>query len=141
MAVDLLKRTAKGLVITPDRRIEIQDLEVEGTIVWGKNDNKKGRPCWVTPDDFRQVSKWPYLILSTLSSLPITFPGEPVITKDRAKLSKAMGEQFAKQSSIAESGSGLTGRIVILTAMMIITIVFVLMVAGLLMPSILKSYF
>ncbi len=136
-----LKRGAKGIVISPDRKIEIHELDVEGTIVWGERNPKRGKPCWVTPDDFRQVKGFPYLILSTVSSVPITFPGENPVQKDEAKLSRAMGEQFAKQSVIAESGSGLTGRLIMLTSFMLITIAFVVATMGMLLPGIVSNYF
>lgn len=138
---NFLRRQPRGIVISPDKKIDIQPLEVEGTIVWGKKDNSRGRPCWITPSVFRHTKGFPYILLSTISSIPITLPGEPPVQKDRTKLSKAMGEQFAKQSVRADKGRGLTSRIVILTVLVSITILFLIVVMGTLAPDIVRNYF
>ncbi len=134
-------RKPRGIAITPDRIIDIHELDIEGTVAWGEDGDERGRPCWIVPNDFRQTKNFPFILLSTNSVTPLTFPGETPVEKTMPKLSQAMGEQFAKQRSISESGNSMTGKIVILFALVITTLLFSAAVSAFIIPSLIKQYF
>ncbi len=123
------KRKNIGILVTPHGTLERHHLDIESTVMWGKNNRKLGTPAWLTPNSLRKGTKVSFTILRSTSIEPFPIPGEVPAVESRVKTRQAMTEQYHKQTSMSISRDSVVVLIGLLTALVLVIVAFMVITA------------
>jgi len=109
-------------LIHPHGVIEKVDVEIDGGIVWGPENDDHGQIAWLTPSEVFHTEKDSFMLTSIHHLSPIMIPGIERVEANIESLSRVFMEQFQKRLHSAHNVDPLKGR-------------FLFMIAGIIMST------
>jgi hypothetical protein len=116
------RRKPLGFVVTQQGDIERKSLDLDGMLLWGKQESDHKRPCWLTPERIHRARNLSFLILQLNSHTPIAVPGETPVETSIEKLSNAMGEQYKLTQVMSFRSDATMIRMWVMMVMVLLTL-------------------
>ncbi len=135
------RKNPRGYVINPHGVIEPQNLTIEQSVFWGKDDKKLGRPAWLRPERIFRSKDFPFVLLATNSLAPIPIPGNQPVNTNKLILSKVVEEQYQKIVSTSVGIDAASLQMWFMIAMMLLVLGLVGMAIALGMGTIISEKF